>query len=511
MYGGRAERRALTIQPVILAGGSGARLWPASRQNHPKQLLALTNPRSLLQNTALRLNDFIAAPLAPRPIVVTNEEYHLMVLDQLREVGINEPHIVVEPVGRGTAPALTLAALLPTVLNDDLGSGDDLTLLIMPSDHLMANVFAFQTAIAEGAEHAEAGMLVTFGVVPDKPETSYGYIREGQPISSATTARCMAGFVEKPDTATAQGYLTDGHYLWNSGIFMTRRSVWLTLLERYRPEIVHACRASLAASKSHGPFIYVDRIAFTACPSDSIDYAVMEELGSTVAPDSCVPTPAVVLPLNAGWSDIGSWSALLAVSPADASGNVTQGNVILEDTQGTLVYADAHLVAVLGCEDLVVVDTEDAVLVAARDKAHDLKKLVARVYDNGDAATLRHRRAHRPWGYFDLIDSGEHFQVKRILVNPGASLSIQINEHRTEHWVIVRGVAEVTCGDKTLHFEEGQSTHMLPGTAHRLINSGAKPLEIIEVQLGEYLGEDDIIRLEDSYGRLDPDSTQLGR
>ncbi|MGI5939434.1 MAG: mannose-1-phosphate guanylyltransferase/mannose-6-phosphate isomerase [Thermoleophilia bacterium] len=479
----------MIIQPVILAGGSGTRLWPASRQSHPKQLLALTGSHhSLLQETEMRLRGFAAAPIATQPVVVTNEEYRFVVADQLREIDDVNPRIVLEPVGRNTAPAVTLAALILAESNDDP------ILLVMASDHLIADVPAFHAAVAEGAEQAEAGMMVTFGIVPDRPETGYGYIRVGESAPCAATARLLAGFTEKPDAAVATRYLTEGDYLWNSGIFMMKRSVWLEALNRYSPEIGVACRAAVAGRRDEGCFTHLDREAFGACVSDSIDYAVMEKLPAG---------EAVVVPLAAGWSDVGAWEALRNVSMQDESGNVARGDVILEDTHNTLVHADSRLVTVLGADDLVVVDTADALLVAARDRTHDLKKLVARVHDHNKRLTTYHRRVHRPWGRFDSIDSGERFQVKRIVVAPGASLSLQLHRHRAEHWVVVHGVAEVTRGDEVFRLGEDQSTYVPAGTPHRLANPGREPLEIIEVQVGDYLGEDDIVRLEDDYGRLE--------
>ncbi|OFW62084.1 MAG: mannose-1-phosphate guanylyltransferase/mannose-6-phosphate isomerase [Actinobacteria bacterium RBG_16_64_13] len=490
------------IQPVILAGGSGTRLWPASRQNHPKQLLAFAGPYSLLQETALRARDFAAVPTMPNPVVLTNEEYRFVVADQLREIGVTQPLIVLEPVGRNTAPALTVAALL-------LADGaTDPVLLVMASDHLIKDVPAFHAAVAEGAGQAEAGMLVTFGITPDRPETGYGYIRTGGPAPGAATARLLAGFTEKPDAVTAEHYLASGDYLWNSGIFMVKRSVWMTSLERHRPEIGAACRAAVANKKTDGLFVLLDRDAFAACPSDSIDCAVMERVRPSFDPESADEAPdipeAVVVPLDAGWSDVGGWAAIWSVSAKDEAGNVVRGDVILEDTRGTLVHADSRLVTVLGAENLVVVETADAVLVAAKDKAHDLKRLVAHVQEKNQDLTIEHRRVHRPWGRFDSIDSGERFQVKRIVVSPGASLSLQLHRHRAEHWVVVHGIAEVTCGDRVFRLGEDESTYVPLGTPHRLANPGTEPLEIIEVQSGDYLGEDDIVRLEDSYGRLEP-------
>jgi len=437
----------------------------------------------------LRLRGFAGATVA-EPVVVTNEEYRFIVLDQLRDIGVTAPRVVLEPVGRNTAPALTLAALLPA------DSEDDPVLLIMPSDHLIENIPAFHAAVGEGAEQAEAGLLVTFGIVPQRPETGYGYIRVGQPISRAATARVLAGFEEKPDLETAESYVAGGEHLWNSGIFMMKRSVWLAALERHRPGIGAACRQAMAGAKIDGLLVRLDKGAFAACPSESIDYAVMEELGTSSA-----ITEAVVVPLEAGWSDVGSWEALWAVSPRDESGNAARGEVILEDTRDTLVHADSRLVAVLGAEDLVVVETADAVLVAGREKTTDLKRLVARVHDADPDLTLSHRRVQRPWGQFDSIDSGERFQVKHIVVNPGASMSLQFHKHRAEHWVVVRGIAEVTCGNRVFRLTADESTYVPVGTPHRLANPGPEPLEIIEVQSGDYLGEDDIVRLEDSYGR----------
>jgi mannose-1-phosphate guanylyltransferase/mannose-6-phosphate isomerase len=484
----------LIIQPIILAGGSGTRLWPASRQNYPKQLLALTSPYSLLQETALRLRDFVATPTAARTVVVTNEEYRFVIADQLQAIGLATPRIVVEPVGRNTAPALTLAALaLP---RDE----DDPILLIMASDHLIKDVPAFQRAVAEGARQAETGLLVTFGIAPERPETGYGYIRVGEPMTGTDAVRRLAGFTEKPDLPTAERYVAGGDHLWNSGMFMMKRSVWLAAIDRHRPEIVAACRAALTGAKTDGLFVHVDSAAFAECPSESIDYAVMEELD----PSADSAQAAVVL-LDCGWSDIGAWDALWAVSSKDGAGNVARGDVILEDTRDSLVHADARLVAVIGGENLVVVETADAVLVARKDKTHDLKKLVARVHAKNESITLYHRRVHRPWGHFESIDSGARFQVKRIVVDAGASLSLQLHQHRAEHWVVVRGMAEVTCGDQVFRLGEDESTYVPLGTPHRLSNPGTEPLEIIEVQSGDYLGEDDIIRLEDRYGRLDHD------
>ena len=479
----------MDLVPVILAGGSGTRLWPASRQNFPKQLLTLAGTHSLLQETALRLRDVPFASVDPSPIVVTNEEYRFLIAEQLREVGVNEPRILLEPVGRNTAPAFTLAALFAPDDRDPL-------MLVMPSDHLITDLDAFRAAVAEAAHLAEAGRIVTFGIVPDRPETGFGYIRVGEPIRGAETGRRLAGFREKPDAATAEHLISEGDYLWNSGIFMVKRSLWLSAIELYRPDIVAACRLSMEAITRDGLFFRVDPNAFFSCPIDSIDFAVLEKLE-----DPGTGIEAAVVPLDAGWSDVGTWDALWSVSTKDERGNVKWGDVVLEETARSLVFADTRLVAVLGCEDLVVVETADAVLIADKRRSADLKRLVAEVHGGHPELTVDHRRVHRPWGRFDRLDEGERFQVKHIVVNPGEGLSLQLHRHRAEHWVVVRGMAEVTCGEQTLRLGPNESTYIPSGTPHMLENRGTEPLEIIEVQSGEYLGEDDIVRLRDRYGR----------
>ncbi|MDQ7989778.1 MAG: mannose-1-phosphate guanylyltransferase/mannose-6-phosphate isomerase [Candidatus Dactylopiibacterium sp.] len=474
------------LQPVILSGGSGSRLWPASRETYPKQLLPLTGDDSLLQVTATRLQGFPGEVGAP--IVVTNEQYRFVLAEQLRQAGHPSDRIILEPVGRNTAPALTLAALVARA------EGEDPVLLVMPADHIVAREDAFREAIAEGLQHAQQGALVTFGIVPERAETGYGYIRSAD--ACGATARQVAAFVEKPDAARAAAYVASGEYFWNAGIFMVRASVWCRALEALRPDMVGACRDALAGGSRDADFIRVDKARFAACPADSIDYAVMERLADH--PDLGA---AVVVPMDAGWSDVGAWDALWQVSDKDGAGNVARGDVMLEQTEGSLVFAQSRLVATVGVKDLVVVETPDAVMVADKACAQDVKAIVSRIKATGKSLTEAHRKVHRPWGWYDSIDMGQRFQVKRIVVNPGATLSLQMHHHRAEHWIVVSGTAEVTNGDKVLLLGENQSTYIPLGTVHRLANPGKLPLEIIEVQSGSYLGEDDIVRYEDTYGR----------
>ncbi|MDX5409931.1 MAG: mannose-1-phosphate guanylyltransferase/mannose-6-phosphate isomerase [Thauera sp.] len=479
----------MTIKSVILSGGSGTRLWPASRESYPKQLLPLTGEHSLLQETAARLKGFAAVEVDPRPLVVTNEEYRFIIAEQLRQMGVRAPQIVLEPVGRNTAPALTLAALVAEEEGDPI-------LLVMPADHVITDLPAFQQAIAVGAKAAAGGALVTFGIVPDHPETGYGYIRAGEAVDAGEGARALLEFVEKPDRATAERYVDSGAYFWNSGIFMMRASVWLTAITRFNPDMANACRAAIAGRSHDADFIRLDAAAFERSPSDSIDYAVMERLAS--APELGA---GVVVPLAAGWSDVGAWDALWAVSAKDGDGNAARGEVLFESSRNTLVHAGSRLVAAVGCEDMVVVETPDAVMVAHKSHTQDVKKVVARLKAEGRSLTQSHRKVYRPWGWYDSIDAGERFQVKRIVVNPGAKLSLQMHHHRAEHWIVVRGTAEVTSGDRTFLLAENESTYIPLGHTHRLANPGKVPLEIIEVQSGSYLGEDDIVRFEDTYGR----------
>jgi mannose-1-phosphate guanylyltransferase/mannose-6-phosphate isomerase len=488
----------MRIQPVILCGGSGTRLWPLSREQHPKQLLALNGDSlSLLQHTARRLDGL--AIEAAAPIVLCNEEHRFMVAGQLRAAGTQPAAIMLEPAGKGTAPALTLAAL--HALADD-----DPVLVVMPSDHAIAGREAFHHAILRGAALAAEGCIVTFGIPPASAETGYGYIRTGEELHPGRTpaAYRVSSFVEKPDADTARRYVESGAYLWNSGMLLARCSVWLDALARLRPEMLSACELAHGQGARDGDFYRVEPRAFGACPADSIDYAVMERLAHLQQGPQHARNggpAAAVVSLAAQWSDVGAWDALWSIGAKDRDGNVLSGDVCAVDTRGALVISQHRLVACVGLDDVVVVETPDAVMVARRDRAQDVKKIVARLKEEARPECLNHRKVFRPWGSYDGIDSGERFQVKRIIVNPGASLSLQLHYHRAEHWIVVRGTARVTRGEEVFLLTENQSTYIPLGVKHRLENPGRVPLEIIEVQSGAYLGEDDIVRFEDTYGR----------
>jgi mannose-1-phosphate guanylyltransferase/mannose-6-phosphate isomerase len=468
--------------PVLMSGGAGTRLWPLSRELYPKQLLPLVDKETMLQVTARRADGLGAAA----PLVVCNEEHRFLVAEQLRVIDHAPQAILLEPAGRNTAPAIALAALAASA-----GGGDDPLLLVLPADHVIRNVAAFQAAVRLATAAAERGALVTFGVVPDKPETGYGYIRRGTSLPGDTGGvHRIAAFVEKPDAARAAQFLASGEYLWNSGMFLFRASRYLAELGRHAPDILEACRRSFAGAQRDLDFTRVDGEAFRACRSESIDYAVMEKTDS-----------AAVVPLDAGWSDVGSWDSLHAALDGDAAGNVTRGDVVLEDCGGSFVYAGSRLVAAVGLKDHVVVETKDAVLVAPRDRVQDVKALVNRIRSNGRQEHQLHREVHRPWGSYDSIDAGDRFQVKRLTVKPGASMSLQMHHHRAEHWIVVSGTARITRGEEIFLLEENQSTYIPIGAKHRIENPGRMTLHMIEVQSGGYLGEDDIVRFEDVYGR----------
>ncbi|MDH0081676.1 mannose-1-phosphate guanylyltransferase/mannose-6-phosphate isomerase [Stutzerimonas stutzeri] len=467
------------LLPVIMAGGSGSRLWPLSRQLNPKQFLALTDAQlSMLQSTIRRLEGLEAG----LPLLICNEQHRFLAAEQLRQLGMEQASILLEPVGRNTAPAIALAALQATQ------QGDDPILLVLAADHLIQDVDAFHSSIQAAMPFAIGGKLVTFGIVPTNPETGYGYIEKGKELGEGGFA--VNRFVEKPSLDIAEEYLASGEYFWNSGMFMFRASRYLDELERHQPSILSACRQALAAGMQDMHFVRVDAATFAACPEDSVDYAVMEKTND-----------AVMVPLDAGWSDVGSWTALWEASKKDAEGNVFKGDVLGHATRNSFVHADSRLVATLGVEDLVIVETKDAVLVAHKNQVQDVKKLVERIKADNRHEHLNHREVYRPWGMYDAIDSGHRYQVKRITVQPGAKLSVQMHHHRAEHWVVVSGTARVTNGDKTYLVTENQSTYIPVGQVHALENPGVIPLELIEVQSGSYLGEDDIVRFEDQYGR----------
>jgi len=469
------------LLPVILSGGAGTRLWPLSRESYPKQLLPLTSDNTMLQETVLRLSGI---PDLGQPMVVCNESHRFMVAEQLRQLAIEPSSIILEPCGRNTAPAVAIAAFQAQA------DGADPLLLVLPADHLIRDVALFCQTVEVAAALAAEGRMVTFGIVPDAPETGYGYIKAAADAIKNVNAFPVAEFVEKPDLAKAQGYVDSGNYYWNSGMFMFKASCYLEELGKYRPEILSACQSAFQSLESDLDFMRLQEEAFAASPSESIDYAVMENTEN-----------AVVLPLDAGWNDVGAWSALWEVHEQDSDGNVKVGDVLTEGVKDCYLHATNRMVAAVGVEDLVVVETADAVLVAKRDKVQDVKGIVQQLNQQQRSEALLHRRVNRPWGAYEGVDVGERFQVKRITVNPGASLSLQKHHHRAEHWVVVKGTARVTCGDKVLLLSENQSTYIPLGEVHRLENPGQIPLEIIEVQSGSYLGEDDIVRIEDNYGR----------
>jgi mannose-1-phosphate guanylyltransferase/mannose-6-phosphate isomerase len=471
------------LTPVILSGGAGTRLWPLSRELYPKQLLALTGTRTMLQQTVLRLAGLGAGP----PVIVCNEAHRFLVAEQLRQLKVTPRATILEPFGRNTAPAIALAAhaALAGLATDE--NAVDPVLLVLPADHVIRDVPAFQRAVRVALSAAEAGQLATFGIVASEPETGYGYIQRGAPSGGAFA---IARFVEKPDAATAREFVSSGEYYWNSGMFMFRARRYLQELARFAPEMGRLCEAAFRAARADLDFTRIDAASFEKCPADSIDYAVMEKTAD-----------AVVVPLDAGWSDVGSWSSLHAASDADAHGNVTHGDVLTEDTRGSYLYAESRLVAAVGLEDHVVVETKDAVLVAPKSRVQDVKKLVLQLKERGRYEHSLHREVFRPWGSYDSIENGARFQVKRLKVKPGATLSLQMHHHRAEHWVVVAGTARITRGEEVFLLEENQSTYIPIGVKHRIENPGMIPLEIIEVQSGSYLGEDDIVRFEDAYGR----------
>mgnify|MGYP005989259923 FL=1 len=474
------------ILPVIMAGGSGTRLWPLSRGNYPKQFLKLSGDQTMLQSTVTRLSQLEHEP----PLLICNEEHRFIAAEQMRQINKQHNGIILEPVGRNTAPAIALAAFKA------IKRKQDPLLLVLAADHVINDEDKFIASVNASVDLALEGKLVTFGIVADKPETGYGYIKRGQEVlnsksDSVIKAYEVSEFVEKPDVNTAEKYLLSGDYFWNSGMFMFKASRYLEELKLHRPDIYQACEQAISVEENDLDFIRIDKEIFETCPDDSIDYAVMEKTSE-----------AVVVPMDADWNDVGGFSALWEVTEKDPQGNALDGDVICIDTKNTLVEAGEKLIATVGVEDLVIVNTKDAVLVAHKNKTQDVKKIVNKLKLEGRSEVKFHREVYRPWGKYDSIDSGERFQVKRITVKPGAKLSVQMHHHRAEHWIVVSGTAKVTNGDKDILLTENQSTYIPVGVIHALENPGKVDLELIEVQSGSYLGEDDIVRFEDKYGRV---------
>jgi mannose-1-phosphate guanylyltransferase len=469
------------ILPVIMAGGTGSRLWPLSRELYPKQFLNVTGEQTMLQQTVARLADIEHTT----PVLICNEEHRFIAAEQMRLSGYEHGGIILEPVGRNTAPAIALAALQAV---NNAADGEEPVLLVLAADHVIENEQAFKISLEKALPFAENDKLVTFGIVPTSPETGYGYIKSGDQDEDAFS---VSAFVEKPDLETAQEYFARGNYYWNSGMFMFKASRYLEELQKFSPDILDVCKRAIADPSQDMEFVRVDKTIFENCPDDSIDYAVMEKTNS-----------AVVVPMDAGWSDVGSFSALWDISQKDENQNVTKGDVITVDSTNNYIYAENKLVTAVGLDNLVVVETKDAVLVASKDKVQDVKSIVNQLKEAGRPEQKMHREVYRPWGKYDSIDVGKRDQVKRITVKPGEKLSIQKHHHRSEHWIVVSGTASVLNGDKTILVTENESIYIPLGTIHALENPGKIPLEMIEIQTGSYLGEDDIVRFEDRYGRV---------
>ena len=476
------------IIPVILSGGSGSRLWPMSRELNPKQFLSLCSDQTMLQDTMSRLQG--VEGLAP-PVVVCNEEHRFLVAQQMRDIGVEVDKIILEPVGRNTAPAICAAA---EYIQSKSGAKDDV-MLILAADHVIQNKAAFHEAIESGRRVAQQGLLITFGIVPDKAEIGYGYIKRAESLSTEENAYKVAQFVEKPDRETAQKYYESGAYYWNSGMFMFKASAILQELETLSGEIYQAVKKAVSEGAKDLDFCRLDNASFTASPSDSIDYAVMEKTDK-----------AVVIPLDADWNDVGAWSALWEINSRDEDGNVLQGDVLKYDVTNSYIHAEERMIAVVGMDNCIVVETADAVLVADMDRAQDVKQIVNQLKASGREEALLQQRVYRPWGSYETLEETDRFKVKRIIVAPGAKLSLQMHHHRAEHWVVVKGTAKIICGEQEFVMTEDQSNYIPLGTQHRLENPGVIPLELIEIQTGSYLGEDDIVRLDDNYGRVEGQS-----
>lgn len=468
------------IIPIIMAGGSGTRLWPLSRSLYPKQFLSLTNENSLLQETLKRLDGLNCLP----PVIVSNNEHRFIVAEQLRQFGVDDFQIILEPVGRNTAPAVALAALKALELHGDHH------MLVLAADHAIQDIEAFHAAVLAAEQESVDNKLVTFGIVPTKPETGYGYIKKGEQVKNSVFK--VNSFVEKPDLETAKNYLEQKCYLWNSGMFMFKASIYLDELKKFRPDILAACKESLSSASTDLDFIRLNSDVFAECPDESIDYAVMEKT------QDCV-----VIPLDADWSDIGSWTSLWEISEKDEHENVSHGDVINYNSRNNYIYSEGSLISTVGVNNLIIVQTKDALLVAQQDNVQDIKKIVEILKKQKRSEHISHREVYRPWGRYDSVERGDRYQVKRITVKPGECLSTQMHHHRAEHWVVVAGTAKVTCGERTYFVTENESTFIPIGTVHTLENPGKIPLEVIEIQSGVYLGDDDIVRLSDKYGRVE--------
>jgi mannose-1-phosphate guanylyltransferase/mannose-6-phosphate isomerase len=485
------------IHPVILAGGSGTRLWPLSREHLPKPFIPLVGDGTMFQQTLRRVRPLDTAS----PVVVCNESHRFLALDQMREIGVEQADLVIEPVARNTAPALTLAAL--NLLGGGRGE-DDALMLVLPADHLMQDEAGFHNAVRSAAKLAQEGFVVTFGVVPTTPHTGYGYIRKGNATDGAASGFAFSEFVEKPASDVAARYVESGKWLWNSGMFMLRASAWLAEIDHHRPDIAAACRSAYSNGHRDGRFYRPGAAELVGCPSESIDYAVMEGAARDNDTDPHAPTGfagCAVVPLDAGWSDIGAWSVLWEQQDRDEQGNVTQGDVCADSTENALLIAQHRLLATLGVKDVAIVETPDAVLVADKGRVQEVRRIVDRLKQDGRTEHVNHRRVHRPWGTYDVLDSGPGFQVKRLTIDPGASISLQMHRQRAEHWVVVAGTARVTRGDEVFLLRENESAYVSQGTRHRIENPTDDPLQIVEVQTGGYLGEDDIVRYHDHYAR----------
>ncbi|EFB5204694.1 mannose-1-phosphate guanylyltransferase/mannose-6-phosphate isomerase [Escherichia coli] len=468
------------IIPIIMAGGSGTRLWPLSRSLYPKQFLSLINENSLLQETLKRLDGLNCLP----PVIVSNNEHRFIVAEQLRQFGVDDFQIILEPVGRNTAPAVALAALKSLELHGDHH------MLVLAADHAIQDIEAFHAAVLAAEQESVDNKLVTFGIVPTQPETGYGYIKKGEQVKNSVFK--VNSFVEKPDLETAKNYLEQKCYLWNSGMFMFKASVYLDELKKFRPDILAACKESLSSASTDLDFIRLNSDVFAECPDESIDYAVMEKT------QDCV-----VIPLDADWSDIGSWTSLWEISEKDEHENVSHGDVINYNSRNNYIYSEGSLISTVGVNNLIIVQTKDALLVAQQDNVQDIKKIVEILKKQKRSEHISHREVYRPWGRYDSVERGDRYQVKRITVKPGECLSTQMHHHRAEHWVVVAGTAKVTCGERTFFVTENESTFIPIGTVHTLENPGKIPLEVIEIQSGVYLGDDDIVRLSDKYGRVE--------